>query len=228
MVGSDLGSRAAAIRGTWGNMSRRDVLSALLAEHGDTFAERAGITLTDKPSPLFRLLVLTSLLSANLDARLGLRAARACTEAGYTTAQHLAEATDDDRWQVLSDSKYLRKKQTARQLGDLAEQCLQRYGGDLRRLNGAHGAAPAIMQEAVQEAVQGFTGIGPVGAAIFCREAQTVWPSLRPYADERVLALAVARGLPDSAEQLASAAGTDDLSRVGAALVFADMADRAG
>ena len=35
----------------------------------------------------------------------------------------------------------------------------------------------------VREAVQAFTGIGPLGADIFCREVQAVWPSLRPFAD---------------------------------------------
>ncbi len=57
---------------------------------------------------------------------------------------------------------------------------------------------------------------------------QAVWPSLRPYADPRVLDLARARRLPHTARGLADAAGTDDLSHVGAALVLADMEDRSG
>lgn len=31
-----------------------------------------------------------------------------------------------------------------------------------------------------------FPGIGPAGASVFLREAQAVWPSVAPYADERV------------------------------------------
>lgn len=204
-------------------MTQKDTLHALLHEHDATFAETAGITLVDKPSPLFRLLVLTSLLSANLDARLGLRTAAALGRAGFTTARHLADATDDDRWQVLSDAKYLRKEQTARQLGDLADQVVERYDGDLRRMRDEHEDDVEGLRAAIQE----FTGIGAVGADIFCREVQAVWPALRPFADDRVLGLAKDRGLPDSPSRLATLAGTDDLSHLGAALVFADMADRA-
>ncbi|MBE7189766.1 endonuclease [Jatrophihabitans endophyticus] len=202
-------------------MSRESTLQALLHEHGTTFAEQAGITLADRPSPLFRLLVLTALLSANLDARLGLRTAAVLGRAGFTTARHLADASDDERWQVLSDAKYLRKEQTARQLGDLADQALERYRGDLRRMRDEHADVDDL-----RGALRDFTGIGAVGADIFCREVQAVWPSLRPYADERVLRLAKARGLPSTAERLARLAGTDDLSLVGAALVSADMAER--
>ena len=204
-------------------MNRHDDLAALLAEHGRTFAATAGIRLADTPSPLFRLLVLTSLLSANIDARLGLRTARALGDAGFTTAARTADAGDDARWQVLSDSRYLRKKQTARQLGELAEQAVQRYRGDLRRMRDEH----TDDLDGLRAALQDFTGIGAVGADIFCREVQAVWPALRPFADERMLRLAGDRGLPTTASGLAAAAGTDDLSTLGAALVFADMADRA-
>lgn len=203
--------------------SSADALADLLEEHPQTFAEQAGLTLADTPSPLFRLVVLTSLLSANLDARLGLRTARALTDAGWTTAEHLAGASDEERHEVLVKARYLRKQQTARQLGRLAEEVLDRHHGDLRRLRDDADGEPA----AVAEALQGLTGIGQVGASIFLREVQAVWPSVRPYADQRVLDLARDRRLPHTPRGLAQAAGTDDLSRVGAALVQADMADRA-
>ena len=38
------------------------IVRRLLAEHGTTFAEQAGITLRDKPAPLFQLLVLATLV----------------------------------------------------------------------------------------------------------------------------------------------------------------------
>lgn len=203
-------------------MAASDAVADLLARHPQTFAEQAGITLADKPSPLFRLLVLTSLLSANLDARLGLRTAKALTGAGFTTAAHLAGADDEARWQVLSDSKYLRKRQTARQLGELAQQALERYDGDLRRMRDELDADPDRLNAALQE----FTGIGAVGADIFLREVQTVWPALRPFADERIRDLAAARGLPKTVKGLVDAAGTDDLAHLGAALVTADREER--
>lgn len=203
-------------------MAHERVLEALLERHGRTFAEEAGIPLADKPSPLFQLLVLTSLLSANLDAHLGIRAMRGLREAGLRTAQKLHDAGDDGRWQVLSDARYLRKRQTAGQLGRLAEEVLDRHDGDLRRLRDEAGSTDELA-----EALQDFTGIGEVGAAIFCREVQAVWPSVRPYADDRVRQGAERLGLPHSVKGLTGLAGGDDLSVLGAALVRCDLASDA-
>lgn len=203
-------------------MSASRKLQDVLVAHPHTFAREAGIRLADTPSPLFRLLVLTSLLSANLDARLGLRTAKAFGAAGMTTARKLADAGQDARWQVLSDAKYLRKVQTARQLGALADEVQDRYRGDLRMLRDEAGDDPRALHEAVHQ----FTGIGPLGADIFCREVQAVWPQLRPFADDRVLDLARDRGLPHTLRGLVKAAGTDDLSHVGAALILGDMEER--
>jgi hypothetical protein len=40
----------------------------LVAEHGTTYAEAAGIVLRDEPAPLYQLLVLTVLSSARISA----------------------------------------------------------------------------------------------------------------------------------------------------------------
>ncbi|MFC5908885.1 endonuclease, partial [Streptacidiphilus monticola] len=62
--------------------------------------------------------------------------------------------------------------------------------------------------------------IGPVGAAIFCREAQGVWPGLRPYFDEATLRTARQLGLPATVDGLADRVGRPgDLPRLAAALV---------
>ena len=203
--------------------ARGDVLRALLARHGQTYADEAGIALRDTPAPLLQLLVLASLLSSGVSAELGVRAARGLREAGLTTAEHLRDAGDDGRWQALSDARYLRKRQTAHQLGQLAELVLHEHGGDLRHLrDDADGDASRV-----HEAVQQFSGIGPVGADVFCREVQAVWPALRPFADDRVTASARALGLPTTAAGLSELAGTDDLSVLGAALVRCSIADDA-
>lgn len=186
----------------------------LLAEHGTTYAEEVGITLADKPAPLFQLLVLTHLLSANLSAELGLRTARAL-RTSFRTAQALADASDQERWDVLAEAKYLRKEQTARQLGELATHLVETYDGDLRRLRDRAEGDPGRIGELLQE----FAGVGPLGADIFRREAQAVWPCLRPFLDERAAAPARELGLPHTASGLARRIGDDDLSIVGAALV---------
>lgn len=200
-------------------MSTDDRLRDLLDRHGRTFAEEAGITLRDKPAPLFQLLVLTSLLSANLDRGLGVRAADAVRRA-HPTAAKLHEAGEDAVHEVLTEARYLRKRQTARQLVQLAGEVEDRYAGDLRRLRDEAGGDPGRVGEAVHD----FTGIGAVGVDIFAREAQAVWPSLRPYADDRILDLARAAGLPHTARGLAAASDRlgVGLEVVGAALVHSE------
>jgi hypothetical protein len=200
--------------------SRDGVLRALLARHGRTYADEAGVALRDTPAPLFQLLVLSSLLSSGVSAELGVRAARGLREAGLTTAEHLRDAGDEGRWKALSEARYLRKEQTAHQLGQLAELLHTEHHGDLRRLRDDAAGDPA----AVHEAVQRFSGIGPVGADVFCREVQAVWPSLRPFADDRVTTTAETLGLPTTADDLADLASTDDLSVLGAALVRCSIA----
>lgn len=199
------------------------MLAELLERHGRTFADEAGIRLRDTPAPLFQLLVLSSLLSANTTATIGLRAA-AAVRTHFPTAARLADAGDDERWRVLADARSLRKQQNARQLGQLARAAQEDYRGDLRRLRERAGDDPGR----VRELLQGFTGVGEVGADIFCREAQAVWPALRPFADGRVLDAAASLGLPDGADGLARLVGTDDLSVVGAALVRTGLDDDAG
>lgn len=48
--------------------SRESVVKGLLDRFGQTSAEQAGIRLADKPSPLYQLLVLATLLSARISA----------------------------------------------------------------------------------------------------------------------------------------------------------------
>ena len=64
-----------------------------------------------------------------------------------------------------------------------------------------------------------FPGIGPTGVDIFCREAQAMWPWLRPYVDSQVKKGAERVGLPTDAGKLASKVPEKDLARLSAALV---------
>ncbi|MDP9443373.1 MAG: endonuclease, partial [Actinomycetota bacterium] len=179
------------------------IAAALFAAGGTTYAEQAGIRLTDKPSPLYRLLVLSVLLSARISADIAVAAARELSTAGYRTPRAMAEATWQDRVDALGRGHYRRyDERTATMLGQGAELLLREYGGDLRRLH-QQGADTA----AVEEALQRFPGIGPTGAAIFCREAQGVWRDLAPYVDERAADGAARLGLPRSASRLVALVG---------------------
>lgn len=198
------------------------VLDVLDERYGRTFARDAGFTLEDTPSPLFRLLCLSLLVSARIGADTALDAARALAGAGWTTAEQLASSSWEDRTRVLNEAGYARyDESTARMLGDTADLVVERWHGDLRELREEAERDPDRIHSLVQEA----KGIGRVGADVFCREAQHAWPELRPFADDRVLAPAGRLGLGRSPAELADAVGTDDLAEIAAALVRADLDD---
>lgn len=192
----------------------------LLREHGRTYADEAGIALRDKPAPLYRLLVLTVLCSVRIRAGTATAAARELFAAGLGTPTAMAESSWRERVTILGRAHYVRyDESTATALGEGAALVLDRYRGDLRRLREEASGDPARVRELLREVPR----IGPVGADIFCREAQAVWPELRPYFDERSRATAAALGLPHTPAGLARHVPPDDLARLAAALVRAGL-----
>lgn len=199
-------------------------VGVLLERHGTTYADEAGITLEDTPSPLYRLLVLATLLSARITADIAVAAARELSDAGYRTPRAMLDATWQDRVDALGRGHYRRyDERTATQLGDGAQLCLDRWKGDLRNLH-AEGAGDA---KATAELLQELPGIGPAGADIFLREVQGVWTNLRPHLDAKVLDGARAVGLPADAATLADLVPPQDLPRLAAALVRVSLDDDA-
>uniref|UniRef100_A0AAU2VE47 Endonuclease n=1 Tax=Streptomyces sp. NBC_00003 TaxID=2903608 RepID=A0AAU2VE47_9ACTN len=197
-------------------MNTKDTTAALLRDHGRSYAEEAGITLRDKPSPLYQLLVLAVLCSTRIKADIAADAARELFRARLRTARAMAE-TD---WQTIVDTlgraHYRRyDESTATALLEGAGLILRRWRGDLRRLRDEADGDP----ERVRELLQDVPRIGPVGAGIFCREAQGVWPELRPFFDDRAREAASALGLPTTAKGLARLVPPDELPRLAAALV---------
>lgn len=192
------------------------VVRALLDRHGRTYASDAGIRLADRPAPLFQLLVLATLLSARIRGDIAVAAARALREAGWTTSRRLADATWAQRTKVLNRSGYARyDESTSRMLGDTATRVTEECGGDLRRLRER---ADGDVDE-LRSSLTTFKGIGKVGADVFVREVQAVWPEYRPFADSRVGAGAKRLGLPSTARALARLVDGDDFARLAAALV---------
>ncbi|MFV2177439.1 endonuclease [Actinomadura sp. LOL_016] len=192
------------------------VVKRLLRESGETFSEEAGFELKDTPSALFKLLVLTNLLSARISSGIALAAARELFAAGGGTARGMAGLSWQDRVDALGRGHYVRyDESTASRLGDTAEIVQDRYRGDLRRL--------AIEAERDRrkagDLLRKFPGVGPTGVDIFCREAQAVWPWLRPYIDDQVKKGADRLGLPTDPDELAGAVADKDLARLTAALV---------
>jgi len=194
--------------------SDQDVVEALLERHGTTYAEEAGISLADKPAPLWQLLVLSLLLSARIRSSVAVDAARELFGAGCGTPHGMRDASWQERVDALGRGSYRRyDERTSTQLGELAVTVLTEYDGDLRTL---HERTDDLEQD-----LQQFKGIGPAGAAIFCREVQGTWTDLAPYVDELAAKGADRLALPTSPDELAGLVAAEDLPRLVAACVRA-------
>lgn len=179
---------------------QQNLLKTLLDHAGTTYAEQAGIKLKDSPAPLYRLLVLSILLSTRIKADIAVDAARALADARMGTAEKMRKASWQDRVDALGRASYKRyDESTATALGDGAELMHREYGGDLRKLRDRSDRDP----KRIREALTGFPRLGPVGVDIFCREAQDVWPELRPAIDGKALDGARRVGLPPEPDALA-------------------------
>jgi hypothetical protein len=190
--------------------TQRATARAVLDRCGQTYAAQAGIRLADKPSPLYRLVVLATLLSARIDADIAVAAAKELAKDGLRSPAAMANATWQRRVDALGRGHYRRyDERTASMLGAAATLIRDRWAGDLRRLRGA-GLASGLRE---------LPGIGTVGVDIFCREAQAVWPELRPYVDQRAVKGAAAVGLPTDPARLARLVPAADLARLAAGLV---------
>jgi endonuclease III len=197
---------------------RERVVRELVGAHGRTYAEEAGIGLKDTPQPLYRLLVLSHLLSARIRASIALATARALHEAGLRDPRRMAQAAWQERVDALGRGGYRRyDERTATQLGDAAELLTERWGGDLRRLRREADGEVSELRRLLQE----FPGIGPAGADIFLREAQAVWPEVAPYLDAKALQGAERLNLPGDPGRLAELAGDTGPAVLAAALVRA-------
>jgi len=188
--------------------THKETVAALLDRAGRTYAEQAGIKLADKPAPLYRLLVLATLLSTRISADIAVAAASELSEFG--TPRKMVDATWQQRVDALGRGHYVRyDESTATALGEGAQLILDEYSGDVRRMRG----------DDLAKHLRKMPRLGPVGVDIFCREAQLVWPELRPHLDDKTLDGADRVGLPADAKKLAGLVRDADLARFSAALV---------
>ena len=219
-VSEHRGNARAFARTAQSGGSARDRVAKLLEDSGQTYAHEAGIRLADTPSPLYQLLVLTTLLSVPISTSMAVAAAREIYAAGWRTPAAVAAASWQSVVDALGRAHYRRyDESTATALGDGANLLMERWHGDLRRLREEAGGDPGRVRELLRE----FRRIGPVGAEIFCREAQGVWPLLRPSFDRRALDGAARLRLPRDPARLAALVEPRDLPRLAAALVRATL-----
>lgn len=195
------------------------VVSALLAGHGTTYAQDAGITLRDKPAPLYQLLVLSLLLSARIGSEIAVAAAHELFRSGCRTPHKMLDAGWKARVEALGRAHYRRYDERASTaLGNGAQMLIDDYGGDLRRLRAA-----STGREQMMGRLQRFPGIGPTGSSIFCREVQGAWPELIPYIDRKVADGAERLGLPTEPARLGKFVEAVDMPRLAAACVRAAL-----
>jgi hypothetical protein len=202
--------------------SRNQVVDALLERHGRTYASEIGIDpSSNTPSPLFRWLCSSILLSARISADIAVEAARALGKQGWTSPRKMAGSTWEARARTLNEAGYARyDERTSSMLGDTSSMLLEKYGGDLRKLRETAGHDPGRERQLLKEC----KGLGDVGVDIFFREMQTAWQELYPFADRRTLQAAGRLGLPDDAKSLARLAPREGFPRLTAALVRVGLA----
>jgi hypothetical protein len=209
--------------------TRKETVAKLLDVAGRTYASQAGVRLANTPAPLYRLLVLSVLLSTRIKADIAVAAARELVRAGFGTPRAMLDATWQQRVDALGRAHYVRyDESTSTALGAGAKLLVEDYRGDLRRLRDqAHGDLARL-----RASLRRFPRLGGVGVDIFCREVQQVWPEVRPHLDRRALEGAKTLGLPAEPAELARLVPADDLAKLAAALVRVSLdrslADRIG
>jgi hypothetical protein len=192
-----------------------DTVRRLLDRAGQSYADEAGIKLADKPAPLYQLLVLSVLLSNRIASDIAVAAARELRRAKLDTPEKMRDATWQQRVDVLGRAHYKRyDEMTSTALGDGAELIADKYGGDLRKLREQADRDPQQIRKLLKQVPR----IADVGASIFAREAQLVWPELRPALDKKALQGAKLVGLPEQQDKLAGLVDDEDLHRLAAAL----------
>jgi hypothetical protein len=198
------------------------LMVSLLAKRGRTYCDELAIDIArNTPSVLFRWLCATILFSAPINADVALAAAEALTRRGWTSARKMAASVREERTYVLNAAGYARYDESmATKLGEASSLLLELYGGDLRRMR--EQARRDVREE--HRLIQEFTGIGPAGADIFCREMQVAWHEIYPFADATALETAKQLKLGDTAQTLFSLVGHNDFARLVAALVRTHLA----
>jgi endonuclease III len=200
--------------------SEHQAVRDLLHTYGSTYAEEAGIRLRNTPQPLYQLLVLAFLLSARISSGIAVASARALSDAGLRSPRRMAAATWQERVDALGRGGYRRfDERTSTQLGEGADLLQQEFGGDVRKLR----AAADRDTTALRRQLQRLPGLGPVGADIFLREVQGIWPEVAPFFDQKAQQGARRVGLPDEPEALARLADDLNPARFASALVRAAL-----
>ena len=200
---------------------REHVVERLLKVAGTTYAAEAGVRMSDKPMPLFQLLVLCMLASKPIDATIAMRAGHELFSDGLRTPKAVLDSDRRRMIDAFGRAHYVRyDESSATRLTEIAQRVLDEYSGDLREI--ARRSAEDI--DAAKRMLKKFKGIGDTGADIYLREVQDVWTWVRPYFDKRAARAAEALGLPSDPTELGALAPRCN-ARLAAALVRTSLDD---
>jgi endonuclease III len=199
----------------------KQVVRRLLDAAGTTYAAEADVRISDKPMPLFQLLVLCMLASKPIDATIAMRAGRELFSDGLKTPKAVLAADRRTMIDAFGRAHYVRyDESSATRLAELAQRVVDEYSGDLRGIPGRSSGDV----DAAKRMLKKFKGIGDTGADIYLREVQDVWTWVRPYFDKRATRTAKVLGLPGDPEKLGALAPRAN-ARLAAALVRASLDD---
>jgi len=197
------------------------IVSRLLDKYGQTFSDEHDMRVADNtPSPLFQLLIFSLLSATKVDHGIASDAFDSLKREGWITAEKMADATWAQRRDALARGRYGQyDEQHAGYLGEVAELCVDKWQGDLRKLRDAADRDPARERELIRE----FKGIADVGCDLFFREAQAAWDEHRGFCDQRAKTGAGRLGL--DAGKIPEYVAEKDVPRLIASLVRVDLED---
>lgn len=199
----------------------KQVTRRLLNVAGTTYAAQADVRISDKPMPLFQLLVLCMLASKPIDATIAIRAGRELFSDGLKTPKAVLDADRQTMIDAFGRAHYARyDESSATRLTEMAQRVVDDYSGDLREIP----RRTSANVDAATQMLKQFKGIGDTGADIFLREVQDVWTWVRPHFDKRATRTAKALGLPSDPEKLGALAPRSN-ARLAAALVRVSLDD---
>ncbi len=200
---------------------RKQLVQRLLKVAGTTYAAEAGVRISDKPKPLFQLLVLCMLASKPIDATIAMRAGHELFSDGLRTPKAVLDSDRRTMIEAFGRAHYVRyDESSATRLTEIAQRVLDEYSGDLREI--ARRSDEDI--NTAKRMLKQFKGIGDTGADIYLREVQDVWTWVRPYFDKRAARAAKSLGLPNDPTKLGALAPRAN-ARLAAALVRVSLDD---
>jgi endonuclease III len=109
------------------------VVRRLLDAAGKTYAAEAGVRVSDRPMPLFQLLVLCMLASKPIDATIAMRAGRELFRDGLKTPKAVLAADRQTMIKAFGRAHYVRyDESSATRLTEMAQRVIDDHSGDLR------------------------------------------------------------------------------------------------